>query len=101
MPPLEGITVVSLEQAVAYPRLIVCNLSGYGSSGPYRNKKAYDLLAQCEAGLISITGTPETPCKLGVSIADIANGEELGREIEGAFERLSAEEVIREAARPA
>jgi itaconate CoA-transferase len=57
-----------------YPRLIVCNLSGYGSSGPYQNKKAYDLLVQCEAGLISITGTPETPCKVGVSIADIAGG---------------------------
>jgi itaconate CoA-transferase len=57
-----------------YPRLIVCDVSGYGSSGPYRDKKAYDLLVQCEAGLVSITGTPETPSKVGVSIADIACG---------------------------
>jgi itaconate CoA-transferase len=57
-----------------YPRLIVCDVSGYGSSGPYRDKKAYDLLVQCEAGLVSITGTPETPAKVGVSIADIACG---------------------------
>jgi len=57
-----------------YPRLIVCDVSGYGSSGPYRDKKAYDLLVQCEAGLVSITGTPDTPSKVGVSIADIACG---------------------------
>src|SRR5204863_249479 len=55
-----------------YPRLIVCNLSGYGSSGPYRDKKAYDLLIQSEAALVSVTGTPETPSKVGISIADIA-----------------------------
>jgi len=57
-----------------YPRLIVCDLSGYGSSGPYRDKKAYDLLIQAETGLISITGTPQTPSKVGVSIADISCG---------------------------
>ena len=57
-----------------HPRLIVCDVSGYGSSGPYRDKKAYDLLVQCEAGLVSITGTPETPSKVGISIADIACG---------------------------
>ena len=57
-----------------HPRLVVCDVSGYGSSGPYRDKKAYDLLVQCEAGLVSITGTPETPAKVGVSIADIACG---------------------------
>jgi itaconate CoA-transferase len=57
-----------------YPRLIVCDLSGYGSSGPYRDKKAYDLLIQAEAGLISITGTEETPSKVGISIADISCG---------------------------
>ena len=57
-----------------HPRLIVCDVSGYGSSGPYRDKKAYDLLVQCESGLVSITGTPETPSKVGVSIADIACG---------------------------
>lgn len=58
----------------AYPRLIVCELSGYGSSGPYRDKKAYDLLVQNEAGLVSITGMPDAPCKVGISIADIAAG---------------------------
>jgi itaconate CoA-transferase len=57
-----------------HPRLIVCDVSGYGSSGPYRDKKAYDLLLQCETGLVSITGTPDTPSKVGVSIADIACG---------------------------
>src|SRR5829696_3647316 len=57
-----------------HPRLIVCDVSGYGASGPYRDKKAYDLLVQCEAGLVSITGTPETPSKLGISIADLACG---------------------------
>jgi itaconate CoA-transferase len=57
-----------------YPRLITCEISGYGSSGPYRDKKAYDLLVQSEAGLVSITGTEETPSKVGISIADIAAG---------------------------
>jgi itaconate CoA-transferase len=57
-----------------YPRLIVCEVSGYGSSGPYQQKKAYDLLVQSEAGLVSITGTEETPSKVGISIADIAAG---------------------------
>jgi itaconate CoA-transferase len=62
------------ELAQLYPRLIVCAVSGYGSSGPYRDKKAYDLLVQCETGLVSVTGTPETPAKVGISIADIAAG---------------------------
>jgi itaconate CoA-transferase len=57
-----------------HPRLIICGVSGYGSTGPYRDKKAYDLLIQCEAGLVSITGTPETPSKVGISAADIAAG---------------------------
>src|SRR6202790_3156378 len=57
-----------------YPRLIVCDLSGYGSSGPYRDKKAYDLLIQAETGLISITGTEQAPSKAGISIADISCG---------------------------
>ena len=54
--------------------LIVCDILGYGSTGPYRDKKAYELLVQCEAGLVSIAGTPETPSKVGISIADIACG---------------------------
>jgi len=57
-----------------HPRLIVCDISGYGSSGPYKDKKAYDLLVQCEAGLVSITGTPDTPSKVGIAVADIAAG---------------------------
>src|SRR3989454_5336709 len=57
-----------------YPRLIVCSVSGYGPSGPYRDKKAYDLLVQCETGLVSVTGAPETPSKVGISIADTAAG---------------------------
>jgi itaconate CoA-transferase len=57
-----------------YPRLIVCGISGYGTSGPYRDKKAYDLLVQCETGLVSVTGTPDTPSKVGISIADTAAG---------------------------
>ncbi|MCR8960031.1 CoA transferase [Variovorax sp. S2] len=56
------------------PRLIVCDISGYGEDGPYRDKKAYDLLIQSEAGFLSVTGTPEDPCKSGNSIADIAAG---------------------------
>ena len=58
----------------ADPRLIVCDISGYGNDGPYRDKKAYDLLIQSESGFLSITGTPEQPSKAGNSIADIAAG---------------------------
>jgi len=57
-----------------FPRLIVCDISGYGQDGPYRDKKAYDLLIQSEAGFLSVTGTPEAPSKAGCSIADIAAG---------------------------
>lgn len=57
-----------------FPQLIICGISGYGSDGPYMNKKAYDLLIQCEAGLVSVTGTEEEPSKAGISIADIAAG---------------------------
>jgi itaconate CoA-transferase len=55
-------------------RLIVCNVTGYGSSGPYAERKAYDLLIQSEVGMLSVTGTEQTPSKVGVSIADIAAG---------------------------
>src|SRR6476661_6070915 len=57
-----------------HPRLVVCDISGYGNDGPYRDKKAYDLLIQSEAGFVSVTGTPDEPCKAGPSIADIAAG---------------------------
>jgi len=60
--------------AERYPRMVICNISGYGNSGAYRDKKAYDLLIQSEAGLVSVTGTPATPSKAGISIADIAAG---------------------------
>ncbi|EJM15551.1 putative acyl-CoA transferase/carnitine dehydratase [Pseudomonas sp. GM21] len=56
------------------PKLIVCDISGYGEGGPYTEKKAYDLLIQSEAGFLSITGTPEEQVKSGISIADIAAG---------------------------
>jgi itaconate CoA-transferase len=57
-----------------HPRLIVCNVSGYGSTGPYAQKKAYDLLVQSEVGLVSITGSEHEPSKVGISVADIAAG---------------------------
>jgi crotonobetainyl-CoA:carnitine CoA-transferase CaiB-like acyl-CoA transferase len=57
-----------------HPGLICCSVSGYGPDGPYAHKKAYDLLVQCEAGLLSVTGTPDTPAKAGISVADIAAG---------------------------
>ena len=57
-----------------HPELVVCDISGYGNDGPYRDKKAYDLLIQSESGFLSITGTPDEPAKAGCSIADIAAG---------------------------
>lgn len=66
---LDGATLIARN-----PALIVCNISGYGTSGPYRDKKAYDLLIQCETGLVSVTGSPDEPSKTGISTADIAAG---------------------------
>src|SRR6201992_1549566 len=120
MLPLEGITVIAVEQAVAapfcssrlagrrqlerliasadvllqnlkpgsmdklgfsldrlkkdYPALVCCTISGYGDSGPYADRKAYDLLIQAESGLASITGGPEGPSRVGISVVDIATG---------------------------
>ncbi|HUC25532.1 MAG TPA: CaiB/BaiF CoA-transferase family protein, partial [Streptosporangiaceae bacterium] len=62
------------ELRARYPRLICCSVSGYGPDGPHARKKAYDLLVQCEAGLLSVTGTAESPAKAGISVADIAAG---------------------------
>jgi itaconate CoA-transferase len=62
------------ELRTRYPRLIWCGISGYGPAGPYAEKKAYDLLVQCEAGLLSVTGTPDAPSKAGIPVADIAAG---------------------------
>jgi formyl-CoA transferase len=67
-----GLSAAAL--APDFPQLVVCDISGYGDSGPYRDKKAYDLLIQSEAGLLSITGTPEQPSKTGISVADICTG---------------------------
>lgn len=57
-----------------FPKLVVCDISGYGADGPYRDRKAYDLLIQSESGFLSVTGTPDEPAKAGCSIADIAAG---------------------------
>lgn len=67
-----GLSYVALREK--FPRLIVCDISGYGADGPYRNKKAYDLLIQSEAGFLSITGSQDEPAKAGCSIADISAG---------------------------
>jgi crotonobetainyl-CoA:carnitine CoA-transferase CaiB-like acyl-CoA transferase len=62
------------ELRARHPRLITCAMSGYGSSGPYAEKKAYDMLIQAEVGLVSITGTEDAPSRVGISVADIAAG---------------------------
>jgi len=67
-----GLSVDALRPA--HPGLIVCDISGYGPDGPYRDKKAYDLLIQAESGLLSITGTPGEMARAGISVADIAAG---------------------------
>jgi len=67
-----GLTAAELQRD--NPGLILCDISGYGNDGPYRDKKAYDLLIQSEAGFLSVTGTPDAPSKAGNSIADIAAG---------------------------
>ena len=64
----------SAELRAKHPRLVICAMSGYGSTGPYRDKRAYDLLVQSEAGLVAVTGTPEHPAKAGIPVADIASG---------------------------
>jgi itaconate CoA-transferase len=67
-----GLGAQTLRQT--HPSLIWCGISGYGPAGPYASKKAYDLLVQCEAGLLSVTGTPDSPAKAGIPAADIAAG---------------------------
>jgi len=62
------------ELARENPRLVWCGISGYGPDGPLRNKKAYDMLVQAESGVVSVTGSADSPAKVGVSIADIASG---------------------------
>ena len=70
----ERLGLGAAELRTRHPRLIWCGISGYGPAGPYADKKAYDLLVQCEAGLLSVTGTPESPSKAGIPVADIAAG---------------------------
>ena len=60
--------------AARHPRLVACQLSGYGDDGPYADRKAYDLLVQAEAGVLAVTGSPAEPAKVGISVADIAGG---------------------------
>jgi itaconate CoA-transferase len=67
-----GLGATDLRQR--HPEMIWCGISGYGPTGPYADKKAYDLLVQCEVGLLSVTGTPEAPSKAGIPVADIAAG---------------------------
>ncbi|WP_329035887.1 CoA transferase [Streptomyces sp. NBC_00178] len=67
-----GLDAASL--CAAHPRLVAVDVSGYGAGGPYAHRRAYDMLVQCEAGLVSVTGTPERPVKAGVPAADIAAG---------------------------
>ncbi len=64
----------SAELRARHPALITCDISGYGSTGPYADKKAYDMLVQAEVGLVSITGTEGVPSRVGISVADIAAG---------------------------
>jgi len=71
---VERLGLGSHELRKRHPRLVWCGISGYGPAGPYASKKAYDLLVQCEAGLLSVTGTPEAPAKAGIPAADIAAG---------------------------
>jgi itaconate CoA-transferase len=76
-----------------YPQLVCCNISGYGEQGEYREMKAYDLLVQCESGLTSITGTPEAPGRVGVSICDISCGQQAYTAIlEALIERQHSDE---------
>ena len=81
------------ELRAKYPRLIWCGISGYGPAGPYAGKKAYDLLVQCEAGLLSVTGTPEQPAKAGIPVADIAAGMYAFSSILAALYRRQAEGI--------
>lgn len=70
----ERLGLGAAELRARHPRLVWCGISGYGPAGPYAAKKAYDLLVQCEAGLLSVTGTQDAPAKAGIPVADIAAG---------------------------
>jgi itaconate CoA-transferase len=71
---MERLSLGAADLAARDPRLITCSISGYGPGGTHQQKKAYDLLIQCEAGLLEVTGSPAEPAKVGISVADIAAG---------------------------
>ncbi len=71
---LERLGLGSKKLRERFPRLVTCDISGFGETGAYADMKAYDLIVQCESGLASVTGTPESPGRVGVSICDIACG---------------------------
>ena len=71
---VERLGLGAAELRARHPRLVWCGISGYGPAGPYAGKRAYDLLVQCEAGLLSVTGSPDAPAKAGIPVADIASG---------------------------
>jgi itaconate CoA-transferase len=71
---MDRLGLSAAELSARYPRLIHAGISGYGLGGPYDDKKSFDLLVQGESGVISLTGTPEQPCKVGISIADLTAG---------------------------
>ena len=87
----ERLGLGAAELRTKHPRLIWCGISGYGPAGPYADKKAYDLLVQCEAGLLSVTGTPGQPAKAGIPVADIAAGMYAFSSILAALYRRQAE----------
>ena len=87
----ERLGLGAAELRAKHPRLIWCGISGYGPAGPYADKKAYDLLVQCEAGLLSVTGTPGQPAKAGIPVADIAAGMYAFSSILAALYRRQAE----------
>jgi crotonobetainyl-CoA:carnitine CoA-transferase CaiB-like acyl-CoA transferase len=89
----ERLGLGAAELRAKHPRLIWCGISGYGPAGPYAEKKAYDLLVQCETGLLSVTGTPEQPAKAGIPVADIAAGMYAFSSILAALYRRQAEGV--------
>src|SRR5260370_28537488 len=67
-----GLSTTELRER--YPQLIICSMSGYGSTGPYRDRRAYDMLVQSEAGRVAVTGTEENPSEVGFSMSDSAAG---------------------------
>ena len=89
----ERLGLGAAELRARHPRLIWCGISGYGPAGPYAGKRAYDLLVQCEAGLLSVTGSPDTPAKAGIPVADIAAGMYAMSSILAALLRRSREGV--------